>query len=412
MHFNWLKNIGPGLLYAGAAVGVSHLIQSTRAGADFGYQLAIVIIIAVLLKYPTFEFGPRYAAATKNNLLHGYNALGKWSVFLFFILTFLSMFIIQAAVTVVTAGLVAEIFNVSIPAWLISLFILFFCSLILVVGRFQLLDKTMKLIILLLTLATITAFIIAFWGETPKQESLMTSFSLSNKNHVLFLIALVGWMPAPFDISVWHSIWTIEKIKQTPSFSFKATLFDFKVGYWVTLFLALLFLGLGATTLYGSGIELSPNGSKFANQLLGIYTTTIGKWAYFIIAIAALTTMLSTTLTCLDAQPKVMTETIKIFFNNAQKNTEKIYWFWLVTLVLGTVVILFFFLTNMKTMIDFATAVAFLTSPIIAILNHIVITGKTMPNDKKPSLLLKSLSIIGILFFISFSIYFVLTAYR
>jgi len=31
-----IKKLGPGLLFAGAAIGVSHLVQSTRAGADFG----------------------------------------------------------------------------------------------------------------------------------------------------------------------------------------------------------------------------------------------------------------------------------------------------------------------------------------------------------------------------------------
>lgn len=34
-----LSLFGPGLLYAGAAVGVSHLVQSTRAGAEFEFQL-------------------------------------------------------------------------------------------------------------------------------------------------------------------------------------------------------------------------------------------------------------------------------------------------------------------------------------------------------------------------------------
>ena len=33
-----LKSLGPGLLFAGAAIGVSHLVQSTRAGADFGFS--------------------------------------------------------------------------------------------------------------------------------------------------------------------------------------------------------------------------------------------------------------------------------------------------------------------------------------------------------------------------------------
>ena len=30
------KKLGPGLLFAGAAIGVSQLVQATRAGADWG----------------------------------------------------------------------------------------------------------------------------------------------------------------------------------------------------------------------------------------------------------------------------------------------------------------------------------------------------------------------------------------
>lgn len=408
MNRSWFKTLGPGLLYAGAAVGVSHLIQSTRAGADFGYQLVWAIVIAIILKYPTFEFGPRYAAATGKNLLHGYQSLGKWSVVLFFCLTLLSMFIIQATVTIVTAGLFAEIFNIHFPAWAISALILLVCCLILVVGKYSALDKTMKIIIITLSITTFSAFFAALIGDNQKHESLMNTFSFANKNHVLFLIALMGWMPAPFDISVWHSIWTIEKAKNNPFVTFKSTMLDFKIGYWTTLFLSLAFLGLGAITLYGSGTELSANGSEFAKQLLTIYTINIGQWAYFIIAIAALTTMISTTLTCLDAQPRVMTETSQLIFGISNKQKENAYWFWLIILILGAVGILFYFLTNMKTMIDVSTAIAFLTSPVIAILNYFVITGKTMPDDKKPSLFLKILSGLGILFFLGFSVYYIL----
>ncbi len=34
-----IQKLGPGLLFAGAAIGVSHLKQSTRSGADFGFGL-------------------------------------------------------------------------------------------------------------------------------------------------------------------------------------------------------------------------------------------------------------------------------------------------------------------------------------------------------------------------------------
>lgn len=49
-----LSALGPGILMASAAVGGSHIIASTQAGAIYGWQLAIIIILANLFKYPFF----------------------------------------------------------------------------------------------------------------------------------------------------------------------------------------------------------------------------------------------------------------------------------------------------------------------------------------------------------------------
>ncbi|MDH3571571.1 MAG: hypothetical protein OER89_15475, partial [Gemmatimonadota bacterium] len=78
---------GPGLLWAAAAIGVSHLVQSTRAGADAGLGLAGVILLALILKYPFFEYGPRYAAATGLSLVEGYRHIGRWALWLYFFIT-------------------------------------------------------------------------------------------------------------------------------------------------------------------------------------------------------------------------------------------------------------------------------------------------------------------------------------
>lgn len=53
-----IKALGPGLIWAGASIGVSHLVQSTRAGADFGFQLVWVVVLANLLKYPFLNLVP------------------------------------------------------------------------------------------------------------------------------------------------------------------------------------------------------------------------------------------------------------------------------------------------------------------------------------------------------------------
>ena len=69
---NLIKTLGPGILFASTAIGVSHLVQSTRAGADYSFGLIAAIIIANLLKYPFFEFGSRYANSTGTSLIDGY----------------------------------------------------------------------------------------------------------------------------------------------------------------------------------------------------------------------------------------------------------------------------------------------------------------------------------------------------
>lgn len=53
---NW-RAFGPGILMASAAIGGSHLISSTQAGALYGWQLAIMIILANVFKYPFYRFG-------------------------------------------------------------------------------------------------------------------------------------------------------------------------------------------------------------------------------------------------------------------------------------------------------------------------------------------------------------------
>ena len=44
------KTAGPGVLFACTAIGVSHLVQSTRAGADFGLMILGFVILVILFK--------------------------------------------------------------------------------------------------------------------------------------------------------------------------------------------------------------------------------------------------------------------------------------------------------------------------------------------------------------------------
>jgi len=158
-----IKKLGPGLLFAGAAIGVSHLVQSTRAGADFGLGLLWALLLVNIFKYPFFQFGPRYASATGESLLEGYKKLGKGVLALYFVLTFATMFTIQTAVTIVTAGLASTLFGnfIDIKTW--TVIILLICLIILFFGKYKLLDRLIKIIIITLTISTIIAVGFAFF---------------------------------------------------------------------------------------------------------------------------------------------------------------------------------------------------------------------------------------------------------
>ncbi|WP_425077344.1 Nramp family divalent metal transporter [Psychroserpens sp. S379A] len=399
-----LKKIGPGLLFAGAAIGVSHLVQSTRAGADFGFGLIWALLLVNLFKYPFFQFGPRHASATGESLLDGYKKLGKPVLIAYFILTFATMFTIQTAVTIVTAGIASSLFGdaINIETW--TVIILGVCLMLLLVGKYNLLDKLIKIIIVTLTLSTIIAVCFALFNNT--NAIALKQLLPKNSVEITFLIAFMGWMPAPLDISVWHSLWAIEKKKTSGEFSPKSALFDFNVGYIGTIILGIAFVALGALVMFQSGTTFNNSAGKFANQLLDMYTQSLGNWAFIFVGIAAFTTMFSTTLTTLDASPRAMAKTSQLLLGNVFK---KGYLFWILILSAGTIIIFFCFASEMGLLIKIATILSFLTAPFYAIINYLLISSKHTPKAWRPSKGLHILSILGIIFLVGFSVWYLIS---
>lgn len=397
----YLKKLGPGLLFAGSAVGVSHLVQSTKAGANFGFGLIWALVLINMIKFPFFEFGPRYAAATGENLLEGYNKLGKVFLKVYAVLSFATMFTIQAAVTIVTAGIASSLFknSLNIQSW--TLIILFFCLLILMFGKFKFLDKFMKIIIIILSFSTIIAVVNAFFNLDYGTN--WTQIFPSSNEDIIFLIAFMGWMPAPLDLSIWQSIWVIEKQKSSSDFNKNSIMQDFNIGYIGTFLLAIGFLFLGSLVMFGTETKLSNDGSIFSLQLIKMYSKNLGDWSYLLIGIAAFTTMFSTTLTTLDASPRVMNKSIELI---SEKKIKNGYNYWIIILISGTIFIFFFYLSEMGSLIKIATLLSFLTAPIYAIMNYLLIFSKHTPKNFKPSRFMNILSIIGILFLIAFNIWY------
>jgi len=262
----------------------------------------------------------------------------------------------------------------------------------------------------LLAISTIAAVFAALGINKEITPDAIKHFSWTNGADIFFLIAFVGWMPAPIDVSVWSSVWNIAKYKELGyKPQLKDALKEFRVGYIGTALLAMGFLAMGALVMYGTGEEFSENGRTFAEQLITMYTSSLGSWAYWIVSIAATTTMISTTITVIDAYPRVLNPIFKNLFPdswNNIKNKQYLTWLWFAVIVTGSMLVIAFAGKSMGAMIGMATTISFLTAPLLAWLNYKVVTDKHMPKDAMPGLFLRILSWIGIVFFVGFSFIF------
>ncbi len=412
---NFLNALGPGLIWAGAAVGVSHLVQSTRAGAIFGLELLGLVIIANVIKYPAFSFGPRYAAATGTSLLEGYRRQGLWALLLYAILTVGTMFTVQAVVTVVTAAIGAALLGWSGSGAVLQLTIVLtlISAVLLFVGRYRWLDRVIKVMVPIFTLSTLTATALVL----PRVDWASIRFFpgaglFSDPATVVFMVALVGWMPSGLDLSIWHSLWTVARRQETRyTATVQEALMDFNIGYLGTALLALCFVGLGAGVMHHSGRQFPESAAGFANQVISLYAETLGAWSKPLIGLSAFTVMFSTTLTVIEGFPRALATLVSRFKepelpDRASAVNKPAYWIALVVLALGSIGIVGFLLTSLVALVYLATVLSFLTAPLLAWLNHQVILAEEMPEEHRPGLAMIAYSWSGIIFSTGFALYF------
>ncbi len=369
-----MKTLGPGILFASAAIGVSHLVQSTRAGASYGFLLLGAVLVANVVKFPFFEFGSRYAVSTGTSLLAGYRKIGKWAVYVYLLITLGSMFVVTAAVSFVCAGILTNLLGLTISVVQMSGVLFMGVVALLLIGRYSALDGFLKVVSIFLLLSTLAVFVVTLMNGPVADHASIASPGLWEVSTLSFTIALMGWMPTAVDLSVWNSLWTLARMKQT---GYKPTvrevLFEFRLGYIISALLAVCFLTLGAYLMYGTGEVFSDSAIAFADQIVSLYTHTLGEGVRWIIAISAFSVMLSTTITVFDGYARTLREiAIQIRERPLPKSFSPLF---LIGLAAGSFVIIAFYVTSLKSLVDFATTLSFVIAPVIAYLNLKAMTG-------------------------------------
>ena len=393
-----IKAMGPGILMASAAVGGSHIVSSTQAGASYGWALLGLVILANVFKYPFFRFGAEYTADTGKTLVEGYAKKGKFYLWVFFILNVFSALVNTAGVSILCSAIIASAFpmlGLSITTWSIILVAIIWGMLLF--GGYKFLDGMAKWIMSALTIATVAAVVIAAIKH-PEYRADFVEKSPWQLVTLPFIVSLLGWMPAPIEISAINSLWSAEK-KKTVDFNSEDALFDFNVGYIGTAILAVFFVALGALIQYPTGKPVEAASAKYIAQFVDMYASVLGNWSRYFIAFLCI---FGTVITVIDGYSRVNETSLRLLFNKEDSNESPLKVWMTLTSILGLIII-FFFQGQVAIMLRFAMIGSFLTTPFFALLNYVLVT-----NEKKnlPTWL-KGLAIAGLIFLFGFAIFFI-----
>ena len=358
-----------------------------------------IVILANLFKYPFFRFGVQYTLDTGNTLLEGYRQKGKFYLWLFLALNIFATVINTAAVGLLTAAILTFITPIPLPMPVLSSLVILVTTGILLLGKYRLLDSLSKIIMIALTVTTVSAVVIAFMrngihGVAAPDFVAPSPWELSK---LAFLVALMGWMPAPIEISAINSMWVVAKRRLT-KVSYQDGLFDFNVGYIGTAILAVVFLALGALVQYGSPETVEMVGGKYIAQLINMYASTIGEWSRLLIAVIAFMCMFGTTITVIDGYSRTNVEAVRIL-SGKQESSVRVLNIGMILAALSGLAIIFYFNNAVGPMLKFAMIASFVSAPIFSWLN--LSLTKHAKHSVKGGLLW--LSLIGLFYLTAFA---------
>jgi Mn2+/Fe2+ NRAMP family transporter len=361
-------------MLAATAVGVSHLVYSTQAGGTYGFSLAWLILLIVLLKYPAFRFAVDYASATGHSLVTGYSKISRIALAWLVVGFFVDMFIAVGAVSLVTAGLVISVFNLPFTGPQVAVALMIISAGILINGQYARAERIVKVLVLSFTVLALLATVLALPLIGSDGRGVLAELT-PDRSLALFVIAMAGWMPMPTNGAV----------------------------------MSLSFVAMGTAVLFETGREVPSSAAGFATELFGIFTTVIGEWVYPVIAIAGIAVIWSTQVALMDACPRVTGRLFNILTGKPD-DTPIPFSRFLIIQVVGVTVMLLFLMGNFTTFLYFATSMGFVASPAIAYYNYRAITSDEIAAEYRPQTGMVLWSWAGILLLSAFAIAFLYTS--
>lgn len=325
-----LRQLGPGLIISASIVGSGELIVTPKLGASAGFTLLWFIILGCVLKvFIQVELG-RYTLARGHttletmNLVPGPRWVVSWLLWLWLLMFLATVF--QVAGMVGGLASILSLAGVTLSTSSVALLIGAVTAILLVVGRYKLVEVASTAMVVAFTLCTMIAVIaLQFtpFAITPRDLAAGLSFQLPASFTVAF--AAFGIIGVGASELIYYPYWCLEKgyarnvgpAEPSPEWAARARgwMRVLRADAWVSCLIytsaTLAFYLLGAAVLHAKKLDVT--NADMIPVLWQMYRETFGSWSLWIFLIGAFAVLYSTVFVATASNARLLVDALAVF---------------------------------------------------------------------------------------------------
>ncbi len=325
-----IRQLGPGLLLTGSIVGSGELIATTRLGAEVGFVVLWLILLSCVVKVPVQSELGRHAIATGQTTFVAFNKVPgprlrvSWLVWgSLFLLLWSTMQVGGIFGTMsLSLDLIFPVFGNT--SWLIILTLVGMG--LGLVGQYMTLERITTILVALFTFTTLASALLLFWtpyAVSPQALLDGLRFALPPDGAVT-AFAVFGITGVGASELLLYPYWCVEKgyarsagpRDGSPDWRARALgwIGVMKKDVWLCMVIytlaTLAFFFLGAAVLHAQGMV--PEGFGTVQILSGMYTETLGNWAFYLFGVGAFVVLFSTYFVTIVGQSRMLADALSV----------------------------------------------------------------------------------------------------
>ena len=325
-----IRQLGPGLLLTGSIVGSGELIATTRLGAEVGFVVLWLILLSCVVKVPVQSELGRHAIATGQTTFVAFNRVPgprfrvTWLVWGSLLLLLWSTMQVGGIFGTMSLSLdlIFPVFGNT--SWLIILTLVGMG--LGLVGQYMTLERITTILVALFTFTTLASALLLFWtpyAVSPQALLDGLRFALPPDGAVT-AFAVFGITGVGASELLLYPYWCVEKgyARATGSRDGSAAWRERALGWigvmkkdvWLCMVIytlaTLAFFFLGAAVLHAQGQV--PEGFGTVQILSGMYTETLGNWAFYLFAVGAFVVLFSTYFVTIVGQSRMLADALSV----------------------------------------------------------------------------------------------------